>query len=562
MAQLVSKIDVRAKEFADNRAAMLGLVADLRATLERNAAGGSAAARDKHTRSGKLLARERIGALLDPGSPFLELSALAAQGVYGEDLPGAGLITGIGRVSGRQCMVVANDPTVKGGTYYPLTVKKHLRAQEIAGDNALPCIYLVESGGAFLPRQDEVFPDRDHFGRIFFNQARLSAQGIAQIAVVHGSCTAGGAYVPAMSDHAVIVRNQGRVFLGGPPLVRAATGEEIDAETLGGADVHCRRSGVTDYYAENDTHALAFARRAVARLRPPRMRGVQAGAGDPAAPDGGTAAGGSLASGGVAVSRAASSDPAFDPEELYGIIPPSSRKPYDVRELIARLVDRSWFDEFKALYGTTLVCGFADIHGSTVGILANNGILFSESALKGTHFIELCCREGIPLVFLQNIAGFMVGQAAEAGGIAKDGAKLVTAVACAAVPKYTIVIGGSFGAGNYAMCGRAYSPRFLFQWPNARTSVMGGEQAAAVLATIKREALERAGGTLSDAEEERIKAPIREQFERQGHPYYASARLWDDGVIDPLDTRRVLGLALALTQAEDTAATRFGVFRM
>jgi len=562
MAQLVSKIDVRAKEFADNRAAMLGLVADLRATLERNAAGGSAAARDKHTRSGKLLARERIGALLDPGSPFLELSALAAQGVYGEDLPGAGLITGIGRVSGRQCMVVANDPTVKGGTYYPLTVKKHLRAQEIAGDNALPCIYLVESGGAFLPRQDEVFPDRDHFGRIFFNQARLSAQGIAQIAVVHGSCTAGGAYVPAMSDHAVIVRNQGRVFLGGPPLVRAATGEEIDAETLGGADVHCRRSGVTDYYAENDTHALAFARRAVARLRPPQMRGVQAGAGDPAAPDGGTAAGGSLASGGVAVSRAASSDPAFDPEELYGIIPPSSRKPYDVRELIARLVDRSWFDEFKALYGTTLVCGFADIHGSTVGILANNGILFSESALKGTHFIELCCREGIPLVFLQNIAGFMVGQAAEAGGIAKDGAKLVTAVACAAVPKYTIVIGGSFGAGNYAMCGRAYSPRFLFQWPNARTSVMGGEQAAAVLATIKREALERAGGTLSDAEEERIKAPIREQFERQGHPYYASARLWDDGVIDPLDTRRVLGLALALTQAEDTQATRFGVFRM
>jgi len=459
-------------------------------------------------------------------------------------------------------MVVANDPTVKGGTYYPLTVKKHLRAQEIARDNALPCIYLVESGGAFLPRQDEVFPDRDHFGRIFFNQARLSAQGIAQIAVVHGSCTAGGAYVPAMSDHAVIVRNQGRVFLGGPPLVRAATGEEIDAETLGGADVHCRRSGVTDYYAENDTHALAFARRAVARLRPPQMRGVQAGAGDPAAPDGGTAAGGSLASGGVAVSRAASSDPAFDPEELYGIIPPSSRKPYDVRELIARLVDRSWFDEFKALYGTTLVCGFADIHGSTVGILANNGILFSESALKGTHFIELCCREGIPLVFLQNIAGFMVGQAAEAGGIAKDGAKLVTAVACAAVPKYTIVIGGSFGAGNYAMCGRAYSPRFLFQWPNARTSVMGGEQAAAVLATIKREALERAGGTLSDAEEERIKAPIREQFERQGHPYYASARLWDDGVIDPLDTRRVLGLALALTQAEDTAATRFGVFRM
>ncbi len=546
MAQIVSKIDVRSKEFADNRAAMQPLVEDLRATLQRNAAGGSAAARDKHTQSGKLLARERVRALLDPGSPFLELSALAAHGVYGEGLPGAGLITGIGRVSGRECMVVANDPTVKGGTYYPLTVKKHLRAQEIAGDNELPCIYLVESGGAFLPKQDEVFPDREHFGRIFFNQARLSARGIAQIAVVHGSCTAGGAYVPAMSDHAVIVRNQGRVFLGGPPLVRAATGEEIDAESLGGADVHCRRSGVTDYYAENDTHALAFARRAVARLRPTTM----------------TSAMGAAMSGGSARAAASAGEPAYDPAELYGIIPPSSRKPYDVRELIARLVDRSWFDEFKAMYGTTLVCGFAEIHGSTVGILANNGILFSESALKGTHFIELCCREGIPLVFLQNIAGFMVGQAAEAGGIAKDGAKLVTAVACAAVPKYTVVIGGSFGAGNYAMCGRAYSPRFLFQWPNARTSVMGGEQAASVLATIKREALERAGGTFSDAEEERLKAPIREQFEHQGHPYYASARLWDDGVIDPLDTRRVLGLALALTKSQDIPSTRFGVFRM
>ncbi len=553
MARIVSKIDIRSKEFADNRSAMQPLVDDLRATLQRNTAGGSAAARAKHTKAGKLLARERICALLDPGSPFLELSALAAQGVYGEDLPGAGLITGVGRVSGRECMVVANDPTVKGGTYYPLTVKKHLRAQEIAGDNELPCIYLVESGGAFLPKQDEVFPDRDHFGRIFFNQARLSARGIAQIAVVHGSCTAGGAYVPAMSDHAVIVRNQGRVFLGGPPLVRAATGEEIDAESLGGADVHCRRSGVTDYYAENDTHALAFARRAVARLRPISM-GLAAGAGMRTATGTGIGASGS--------------EPAFDPAELYGIIPPTSRKPYDVRELIARLVDRSWFDEFKALYGTTLVCGFADIHGSTVGILANNGILFSESALKGTHFIELCCREGIPLVFLQNIAGFMVGQAAEAGGIAKDGAKLVTAVACAAVPKYTIVIGGSFGAGNYAMCGRAYGPRFLFQWPNARTSVMGGEQAASVLATIKREALERGGGSLSDVEEERLKAPIREQFERQGHPYYASARLWDDGVIDPLDTRRVLGLALALSKAQEQekgstrTQTRFGIFRM
>jgi 3-methylcrotonyl-CoA carboxylase beta subunit len=570
MAQIVSKIDLRSQEFADNRAAMRPLVDDLRSTLRRNADGGSAAARDKHRKAGKLLARERISVLLDPGAPFLELSGLAAQGVYGEELPGAGLITGVGRVSGRECMVVANDPTVKGGTYYPLTVKKHLRAQEIAGDNELPCIYLVESGGAFLPRQDEVFPDRDHFGRIFFNQARLSARGIAQIAVVHGSCTAGGAYVPAMSDHAVIVRNQGRVFLGGPPLVRAATGEEIDAESLGGADVHCRRSGVTDYYAENDTHALAFARRAVARLRGSGTGSSNhgpdpghAGAGNAyrAGLSGGTAGGGA---GGVgAASREpARSAPAYDPAELYGIIPPTSRKPYDVRELIARLVDRSWFDEFKALYGTTLVCGFAEIHGQTVGILANNGILFSESALKGTHFIELCCREGIPLVFLQNIAGFMVGQAAEAGGIAKDGAKLVTAVACAAVPKYTVVIGGSFGAGNYAMCGRAYSPRFLFQWPNARTSVMGGEQAASVLATIKREALQRGGGSLSDAEEEEIKAPIREQFERQGHPYYASARLWDDGVIDPLDTRRVLGLALALTRKQEFVPTRYGVFRM
>ncbi|HWG70152.1 MAG TPA: carboxyl transferase domain-containing protein [Steroidobacteraceae bacterium] len=562
MAHIASTIDIRSQEYADNRAAMQRSVDELRATLQRNAAGGSTAARHKHTKAGKLLARDRIAALLDPGSPFLELSALAAHGVYSDDLPGAGLITGIGRVSGRECMVVANDPTVKGGTYYPLTVKKHLRAQEIAGDNALPCIYLVESGGAFLPKQDEVFPDREHFGRIFFNQARLSAQGIAQIAVVHGSCTAGGAYVPAMSDHAVIVRNQGRVFLGGPPLVRAATGEEIDAESLGGADVHCRKSGVTDYYAENDTHALAFARRAVARLRTPgaASRGV-VGARDAAggrdAADGRDVAGGR----GAAAGRD-TAGPQFDPAEMYGIIPHSARKPYDVRELIARLVDRSWFDEFKALYGSTLVCGFADIHGHPVGILANNGILFSESALKGAHFIELCCREGIPLVFLQNIAGFMVGQAAEAGGIAKDGAKLVTAVACAAVPKYTVVIGGSFGAGNYAMCGRAYSPRFLFQWPNARTSVMGGEQAASVLATIKREALQRSGGSLSAAEEEALKAPIREQFERQGHPYYASARLWDDGVIDPLDTRRVLGLALALTEAQAMQPTRFGVFRM
>jgi 3-methylcrotonyl-CoA carboxylase beta subunit len=534
MAKIASKIDPRAPEFAANRAAMQSLVDELRELLARNRLGGSAAARGKHREAGKLLARERVDALLDPGAPFLELSPLAAHGVYPDDLPGAGLVTGIGSVSGRACMIVANDPTVKGGTYYPLTVKKHLRAQEIAGENDLPCIYLVESGGAFLPKQDEVFPDRDHFGRIFYNQAKLSARGIAQIAVVHGSCTAGGAYVPAMSDHAVIVRNQGRVFLGGPPLVRAATGEEVDAETLGGADVHCRRSGVTDYYAENDTHALAFARRAVVRLRPPAL--------SPARPS--------------------SAEPDYDPAELYGIIPQTSRKPYDVRELIARMVDRSWFDEFKALYGTTLVCGFADIHGIPVGILGNNGILFSESALKGTHFIELCCRERIPLVFLQNISGFMVGQAAEAGGIAKDGAKLVTAVACAAVPKYTVVIGGSFGAGNYAMCGRAYSPRLLFQWPNARTSVMGGEQAASVLATIKRDALKRSGGTLSEAEEEQLKAPIREQFERQGHPYYASARLWDDGVLDPVDTRRALGLALAVSREQAGSATQFGIFRM
>jgi 3-methylcrotonyl-CoA carboxylase beta subunit len=534
MAKIASKIDVRSADFAANDAAMRSLVAELRRTLERNALGGSESARAKHAQAGKLLARERVDALLDPGAPFLELSPLAAQGVYDDDLPGAGIITGIGKVSGRPCMIVANDPTVKGGTYYPLTVKKHLRAQEIAGENALPCIYLVESGGAFLPKQDEVFPDRDHFGRIFYNQARLSAQGVAQIAVVHGSCTAGGAYVPAMSDHAVIVRNQGRVFLGGPPLVRAATGEEIDAESLGGADVHCRRSGVTDYYAENDLHALAYARRAVARLKPPPL---------------------GLAAGGAA-------DPAYDPAEIYGIVPQSSRKPYDVREIIARLTDGSWFDEFKALYGATLVCGFADIHGMPVGILGNNGILFSESAVKGAHFIELCCREGIPLVFLQNISGFMVGQAAEAGGIAKDGAKLVTAVACAAVPKYTVIIGGSFGAGNYAMCGRAYGPRLLFQWPNARTSVMGGEQAASVLATIKRDAVKRSGGEFSEAEEERLKAPIREQFERQGHPFYSSARLWDDGVLDPVDTRRALGLALAAARQQPIASTQFGIFRM
>ncbi len=513
---------------------MQALVQELRADLAKKALGGPVAAREKHTAAGKLVVRDRIRTLLDPGSPFLELSALAAHGLYGDEVAGAGIVTGIGRISGRECMVVANDPTVKGGTYYPLTVKKHLRAQEIASEHALPCVYLVESGGAFLPLQDEVFPDREHFGRIFYNQAVLSAKGIAQIAVVHGSCTAGGAYVPAMSEHAIIVRNQGRVFLGGPPLVRAATGEEIDAESLGGADVHCRQSGVTDYYAHNDTHALALARRAIAHLKPAASSAPPV----PARP------------------------PAYDPAEIYGIIPASTRKPYDVKDIIARLVDASEFDEFKALYGTTLVCGFARIGGFPVGILANNGILFSESAQKGAHFIELCCRESVPLLFLQNITGFMIGQKAEAGGIAKDGAKLVTAVACAQVPKLTVVIGGSFGAGNYAMCGRAYAPRFLFQWPNARTSVMGGEQAASVLATIRRDALERAGGQLSAAEEEKIKAPVREQYERQGHPYYASARLWDDGVIDPLDTRRVLSLALSLAATQPTPATRFGVFRM
>jgi 3-methylcrotonyl-CoA carboxylase beta subunit len=480
-----------------------------------------------------LLVRERIDALLDPGSPFLELSALAATGVYDDDLPAAGIISGIGRVSGRECMIVANDPTVKGGTYYPLTIKKHLRAQEIAKENNLPCIYLVESGGAFLPKQDEVFPDREHFGRIFYNQANLSAAGIAQIAVVHGSCTAGGAYVPAMSDHAIIVRNQGRIFLAGPPLVKAATGEEVDAETLGGADVHCRQSGVTDYYAENDTQALGFARRAVLRLG--KAPSSMSGGGRP---------------------------PALDPGEIYGVIPATTRKPYDVREIIGRIVDASEFDEFKALYGATLVCGFAEIHGRPVGILGNNGVLFSESAQKGAHFIELCCREGIALVFLQNISGFMVGQKAEAGGIAKDGAKLVMAVACASVPKYTVIIGGSFGAGNYAMCGRAYQPRFLFQWPNARTSVMGGEQAASVLATIKRDALQRQGRGFSAEEEEALKSPVRNLYERQGHPYYASARLWDDGVIDPLQTRRVLGLCLALERKVSAAPTRFGIFRM
>src|ERR1700742_2084636 len=530
MPALASQLDPRSEPFRANARAMRAAVEDLREKSAAIALGGDEASRNRHQGRGKLLARERIRLLLDPGSPFLELSVFAAYGLYEGEVPAAGIVTGIGRISGRECVVVANDATVKGGTYFPLTVKKHLRAQEIARDNRLPCLYLVDSGGAFLPAQDEVFPDRDHFGRIFYNQATLSGAGIAQIAVVHGSCTAGGSYVPAMSDENVIVRNQGRVFLGGPPLVKAATGEDIDAESLGGADVHCRESGVCDHYAENDTHALSIARRIVGRLK--------------AAPD-------------TAPPRAVI-EPRYDSSEIYGVVPANLRKPYDVREVIARLVDGSEFDEFKELYATTLVCGFAHIGGYPVGILANNGILFSESALKGTHFVEFCTREQIPLLFLQTITGFMVGKRAEAGGIAKDGAKLVTAVACAKVPKLTVIIGGSYGAGNYAMCGRAYSPRFLFQWPNSRISVMGGEQAASVLATVKRDQLK--GAQWSASEEEAFKKPIREQYERQGHPYYASARLWDDGVIDPIDTRRILSLCLAAARNAPERETRFGLF--
>ena len=534
MIRLTSQIDVKSAEFAANAQVMAAIVEDLRAKVSAVAAGGPAKAVAKHRDRGRLLARERIDLLLDAGAPFLELSALAAHGLYGGEVPCAGLVTGIGRVSGRECVIVANDPTVKGGTYYPLTVKKHLRAQEIARENRLPCIYLVESGGAFLPAQDEVFPDRDHFGRIFYNQATLSAAGIAQLAVVHGSCTAGGAYVPAMADENVIVRNQGMVFLGGPPLVKAATGEEIDAETLGGADVHCRESGVCDHYAENDAHALAIARRIVARLK--------------AAPD--------------RSAPATPREPLYDPGELYGVVPASLRKPYDVREIIARLADGSELDEFKQLYGSTLVTGFAHLCGYPVGILANNGILFSESALKGAHFIEICAREHIPLLFLQNITGFMVGRRAEAGGIARDGAKMVAAVAAAQVPKLTLIVGGSYGAGNYAMCGRAYGPRLLLQWPNARISVMGGEQAATVLATIRRDQQQAAGQPWSAAEEAQFMEPIRRQYELQGHPYYASARLWDDGIIAPSETRRVVGLALSATLNAPIPVARGPLFRM
>jgi 3-methylcrotonyl-CoA carboxylase beta subunit len=535
MSIIKSRIDPRSAEFQANAQAMRALVADLRDKTARIAVGGSEAARKKHLARGKLLPRERVNYLLDPGTPFLEVGPLAAYGMYDNDAPAAGIITGVGRVQGGECMIVANDATVKGGTYYPMTVKKHLRAQEIAEQNHLPCIYLVDSGGAFLPRQDEVFPDREHFGRIFYNQANLSAKGIAQIAVVMGSCTAGGAYVPAMSDETVIVRNQGTIFLGGPPLVKAATGEVVSAEDLGGGDVHTRISGVADHLAENDAHALYIARRILASLNRVKPMNLALGSGE---------------------------EPIYDPEEIYGILPTDTRKPYDARELIARIVDGSRFDEFKARYGTTLITGFAQLYGYPVGLVANNGILFAESAQKGAHFIELCGQRGIPLLFLQNITGFMVGRKYENGGIAKDGAKMVTAVSTVQVPKITLLVGGSFGAGNYGMCGRAYSPRFLWMWPNSRISVMGGEQAASVLATVRRDGIEAEGGVWSKEDEEAFKAPIRAQYEEQGHPYYATARLWDDGVVDPAQSRRILGLSLSAALNAPIAPTRFGLFRM
>ena len=532
---LKTQVNPRSAEFRTNAGALRTVIDDLRAKAQEVEQGGGPVARDRHVARGKLLPRDRVAQLLDPGTPFLEIGQLAAHGMYDGDAPSAGVIAGIGRIQGVDCMVVANDATVKGGTYYPMTVKKHLRAQEIAQQNHLPCIYLVDSGGAFLPKQDEVFPDRDHFGRIFYNQANLSALGIPQVAVVMGSCTAGGAYVPAMSDETVIVRNQGTIFLGGPPLVKAATGEIVSAEDLGGGDVHTRISGVADHLAENDAHALFIARRIVANFNRRKP---------------------------TTVTLEASEEPLYDPEEILGIIPHDTRKPYDVREIIARVVDGSRFDEFKARYGTTLVTGFARLYGMPVGIVANNGILFGESAMKGAHFIELCSQRGIPLVFLQNITGFMVGRKYENEGIAKHGAKMVTAVATTQVPKITMLIGGSFGAGNYGMCGRAYSPRFLWMWPNARISVMGGEQAAGVLATVRREGITARGGTWSAADEEAFKAPIRSQYETQGHPYYATARLWDDGVIDPTQTRRVLGLSLSATLGAPIPPTKFGIFRM
>ncbi|MES2184490.1 MAG: carboxyl transferase domain-containing protein [Pseudomonadota bacterium] len=538
MSLLDTRLNARSAEFQANAAAMRLLVDALHAQVATVAEGGGEAARAKHTARGKLLPRERVERLLDPGTPFLEIAPLAAFGLYGGAAPGAGLIAGIGRVSGVDCVIVCNDATVKGGTYFPMTVKKHLRAQEIAEQNRLPCIYLVDSGGANLPNQDEVFPDRDHFGRIFYNQAQMSAQGIGQVAVVMGSCTAGGAYVPAMSDESIIVQGQGTIFLGGPPLVKAATGEVVSAEDLGGGDVHTRLSGVADHLAVNDLHALALAREAVRRLNrqapPVPAQAVQS---MPPAPK-------------------------FPAEELYGVIPTDTRKPFDVREIIARLVDGSEFHEFKARFGSTLVCGFAEIEGLPVGIVANNGILFSESAQKGAHFIELCCQRKTPLVFLQNITGFMVGRKYENEGIARHGAKMVTAVATANVPKFTVIIGGSFGAGNYGMCGRAFSPRFLWMWPNARIGVMGGEQAASVLATVRRDGIEAKGGQWSAEDEEAFKAPLRDQYEAQGNPYYATARLWDDGIIDPADTRRVLALGLAAARHAPVPEPRFGVFRM
>ena len=535
MTTIKTTLNTRSDEFKASSAHNQNLVTELRERVAQAALGGPERARQKHLQRGKLLPRERLRQVLDPGTPFLEFSQLAALGMYNDEVPGAGIITGIGRVSGQECVIVCNDGTVKGGTYYPLTVKKHLRAQEIASDNNLPCIYLVESGGANLPEQDEVFPDRFHFGRIFYNQANLSAARIPQIAIVHGSCTAGGAYIPAMSDESIIVRNQGTIFLGGPPLVKAATGEVVSAEDLGGADIHCRTSGVTDHYADNDAHALAIGRRVAANLN--RIKPAQLNCREPR-------------------------EPVHDANELYGLIPSDVRKPFDVREIIARIVDGSEFDEFKKLYGTTLVCGFSHVFGYPVGIIANNGILFSESALKGAHFVQLCSQRGIPLIFLQNITGFMVGSKYEAGGIAKDGAKMVTAVACAQVPRLTVIIGGSFGAGNYAMCGRGYDPRFLWMWPNARISVMGGEQAANVLATVKRDGMEARGETWSVEDEETFKAPIREQYDSQGSPYFATARLWDDGIIDPVDTRMVLGLGLSAALNRPIEKTDHGIFRM
>ena len=535
MSRIISEISVETPDFKRNANAMAGLLGELSARREEAAQGGPEKARERHLARGKLLPRERVMRLIDPGSPFLELSGLAAFGMYSGDIHAAGVIAGIGRIEGRECVIVCNDATIKGGTYYPVTVKKHLRAQEIARENRLPCVYLVDSGGANLPHQTDVFPDREHFGRIFYNQANLSAEGIPQIAVVMGSCTAGGAYVPAMSDETIIVRNQGTIFLGGPPLVKAATGEVVSAEDLGGADVHAKVSGVADHYAENDDHALRMARRIVRNLNTRKD---------------------------VAIPLIEPCAPHYDPAELNGVVPEAISTQYDVREVIARIVDASELDEFKARYGTTLVTGFAHIHGIPVGILANNGILFSESALKGAHFVELCCQRRIPLLFLQNITGFMVGRDYEAGGIAKDGAKLVTAVASARVPKITVLIGGSFGAGNYGMCGRAYSPRFLFSWPNSRISVMGGEQAASVLATVKRDNIEAEGGAWPEKDEEAFKTPIRETYEEEGNPYYATARLWDDGIIAPSETRRVLALAFSAALNAPVEETRFGVFRM